>query len=314
MFIDDLNYYNKIIMWGAGNDFLQGYHRDFHVDFLIDSDPGKVGTVIGNMTVHPVTMLSSLGKERLLIVISSEKYYEEISEQAAEMTKALIADTVTLNEMEYIYGTKNNSFCLFGIDALVSDIMERSGFKYPDISYVEIGANHPYFGSATAMMYMRGSSGILIEPNPDLKNTLKRLRPRDKVLTMGIGDKNGEMLFYKMDNSYRNSFDYVQVEKNINRGYKLLDQIPIEVRPLNEVIEENNIDVSKTYLSLQVMGSEKQVLECFDHKKYKFPVISVAYYSDDVLDMNIFQDYKTIASVPRHVILATNEVYERIYK
>lgn len=312
MYIDNLENYNRIVIWGSGKGLEDWYHNEFKVDFIVDKDLLKEGMIVKGLSVKNIRVLTEEYAGKTLIVVSALKFYEEIKEEIYQM--GIVADVVDIKLMNYIYDKSKKSFCLWGIDVLVSDILERSGYELSEISYIEVGANHPYYGSATANMYLNGAKGILIEPNPDLYEILSELRSRDKVITCGVAEDEGNMTFYRLDNSYRNTFDYEQVSKNIERGYELVDEILVPVHTLNKIIDENEIDSTKTYLSIQVMGSEKSVLNAFEYKTYQFPIISIAYYSDDVLDMPIFQDYKVIAQVPRHIILVKKEIFEKIYR
>ncbi|MCM1425823.1 MAG: FkbM family methyltransferase [Eubacterium sp.] len=311
MKVKALGHYDYIIIWGIGRQFRTYFKNQFKVDFLIDRNGGGK-MVSGIPTLYPMNLPDICNKGKTLIVVSSDKYYEDIIADIKEM--ALDCETVRLIDLLAVYGTENKSFCCWGVDALAKDILQRSGYPISDMSYIEVGANHPIHGSATEAFYLLGARGILIEPNPDCMSVLQELRPEDKCLNCGIGKEKGTMKFYRFaDNSYRNSFDWGEVKKNIARGYKLQDEIEIPIISINDVIEKYNVDTSKTFLSIQVMGSEWEFLEGFSYNNYDFPVISIAYYDDKVLEHSIFRDYKEIARVPKHIILVKQEIYDKIY-
>ncbi|MBY3425254.1 FkbM family methyltransferase [Rhizobium laguerreae] len=55
------------------------------------------------------------------------------------------------------------------------------------IRYIEIGANHPFQTSSTYLFYkLYGASGVLVEPIPELANTLTLTRPRDTVVNCAV--------------------------------------------------------------------------------------------------------------------------------
>src|SRR5439155_8551863 len=56
------------------------------------------------------------------------------------------------------------------------------------ISYLDIGTNHPSMGNNTYLFYSSGSRGVCVEPNPEMGRLIKRMRPRDKYLNVGISD------------------------------------------------------------------------------------------------------------------------------
>ncbi|MEE1516545.1 MAG: FkbM family methyltransferase, partial [Lachnospiraceae bacterium] len=188
-------------------------------------------------------------------------------------------DYIGIEEYSRLFGfLANNYFAGYGVDANVIEVLERTGYKIEKMNYIEIGATHPILGSATYAMYLKGARGVLVEPNPDCISEMKRLRPDDICLNCGVGAENETLKFYRFDNKYRNSFDISVVNENIGKGYKLIDEIDIEVKTLETIIDESGLDVSSTYISLQVLGLEYEILRKFDYKKYNFPIIRVACY------------------------------------
>lgn len=314
MKIKSIGTYDHVLIWGIGQQFQTLFKNQFKVDFIVDRkscDDGK--RILGIPLIPPEKLPDICSKGKTLIVVSSNKYYEDIYEKTKKLN--VNCEIVRMSDLLALYGVDNKSFCLWGIDALVKDILQRGGYQIADMSYIEVGANHPIYGSATEAFYLLGARGILIEPNPDCIPILQDLRPEDRCLNCGIGKEKGTMKFYRFaDNSYRNSFNYGEVEKNIARGYRLLDEIDVPVFSIDDIIKNYKVDTSRTYLSVQVMGAELEVLENFSYKDYDFPVISIAYYNEQVLSHKIFNDYWEIARVPRHIILVKPDVYKKIYR
>ena len=54
-------------------------------------------------------------------------------------------------------------------------------------SFMDVGANHPFFLSNTALFYRNGSHGINIEPNPILFRRIAQVRTEDTNIMAGIG-------------------------------------------------------------------------------------------------------------------------------
>jgi len=54
------------------------------------------------------------------------------------------------------------------------------------IRYCDIGAAEPRRLNNTYILYARGASGVLIEPDPGQAQVLQRTRPRDTVLNVGV--------------------------------------------------------------------------------------------------------------------------------
>src|SRR6266700_3989274 len=82
-----------------------------------------------------------------------------------------------------------------GEDIILASLFYRLNIEKP--TYLDIGANHPAFISNTYYFYLRGSRGVCIEPNPRLFEKIRKVRPYDNVLNIGIGlDEKAEADFY----------------------------------------------------------------------------------------------------------------------
>jgi len=73
-----------------------------------------------------------------------------------------------------------------GEDVILGELLpEQRG------TYVDVGAAHPRLGSNTYILYRRGWQGTLVEPNPDSAKTLRKARPRDRVVEAAAGATPG---------------------------------------------------------------------------------------------------------------------------
>lgn len=306
----DLSKYEKVVLWGCGND-AKWYAGQFRVDYIVDKDEKKIGSTLNGIEIKPISyfVMEAISKN-ILVVIASSKYEKEIRYEIESL--GINVEIAELSAMKAIYDYRNTSFALWGFDILIKDILIRGGYDYKNMSYIEIGACHPILGSNTYNAYLTGARGVLVEPNPDLQSKLQKYRSGDICVMEGIGGTRGTLVYYKFNNEFRNTFDKSEAEDAIRKGFVSTGTIELEVGLLEELIENYNIDSSQTYLSIQAMGLEKEILEKFNYQKYKFPLIAVAYYSEDIFQFPIFQDYKCIAKVPRHVVLVNDEIYQRI--
>ena len=82
----------------------------------------------------------------------------------------------------YIKSVFTNSFSQYGEDVIIDRLLchKKRGF------YIDIGANHPDRFSNTKRFYVKGWSGINIEPNPIIFKKFAK-RTRDVNLNIGIG-------------------------------------------------------------------------------------------------------------------------------
>ena len=306
----DLSKYDKVVLWGCGND-AKWYSGQFKVDYIVDKDKKKIGSTLKGIEVRSISdFVKEATLKNILVVIASSKYEKEIRNEIESLE--INVEIAELSVMKAIYDYQNTSFALWGFDILIKDLLIRGGYDYKNMSYVEIGACHPVLGSNTYNAYLAGARGVLVEPNPDLQSKLQRYRSGDICVMEGIGGKRGTLVYYKFNNEFRNTFDKLEAEDAIQKGFVSIGSIELDVGLLEELIEKSHIDSRKTYLSIQAMGLEKEILENFDYRKYKFPLIALAYYSEDIFQFPIFQDYKCIAKVPRHAVLVNDEIYQKI--
>lgn len=91
------------------------------------------------------------------------------------------------------------SFSQTGEDLIIHFII--NALKIDKITYLDIGANHPFNLSNTYLFYLLGMKGVCIEPDPKLSKYISEKRKRDKCINIGIGI-NGlkKSTFYLMDN------------------------------------------------------------------------------------------------------------------
>jgi hypothetical protein len=86
---------------------------------------------------------------------------------------------------------RQHSYSQSGEDLIVKFLLEMMLGKRPK-KYLDIGANHPFYISNTALLYAEGGAGILVEPDPYFAKLLRNKRPRDRVLQSGIHFSGGE--------------------------------------------------------------------------------------------------------------------------
>lgn len=310
MYLEDLSKYDLVVMWGAGNDALW-YNKQFKLDYFVDSCSEKTGKQIAGIEIKSIDELvgDSLKLGKILIIVSSSKYARDIKGKIEELD--IVADVTELSVMKAIYGFENRSFALWGFDILIRDILVRGGYDIENMSYMEVGACHPILGNNTYNFYLSGARGILIEPNPNLKEILSRYRT-DECVMEGVASKSGILKYYSFNNEFRNTFDKVKADDAVNKGFILNETLELPVETLDSIIIRHNIVPENTLLSIQVMGFEFDILKSFDYKRYRFPLIALSVYSDEIFEHDIFKDYHVIASVPRHVILVNDSIYKRI--
>jgi FkbM family methyltransferase len=137
-------------------------------------------------------------------------------------------------------------------------------------SYLEIGAYHPTRLSNTYRFYKKGWRGTIVEPNPEVENIFKKIRPDDTFLGMGISDKNENLKYYKFLIPALNTFSKNEADKNISNGHKLEKIVEIQTKNIKEIVDRN-ID----FLSIDTEGFDELILKSWPWNRCKPKVICV---------------------------------------
>jgi FkbM family methyltransferase len=156
-------------------------------------------------------------------------------------------------------------------------------------TYLDIGANHPSYISNTYYFYIRGSKGVCVEPNPNLYKKIKKLRPRDKVMNVGIGINEETMADFYLFPKYADGLSTFSKEeaaywgetgmKQIGRiKYEKIIKIPLQT--INTVIR-NNFKQTPDFISIDVEGLDLQILQSLDFDSYAPLVLCVETLSYD---------------------------------
>jgi FkbM family methyltransferase len=163
-----------------------------------------------------------------------------------------------------------------GEDLILAHLFYKLNISKP--KYLDIGANHPEYISNTYYFYMRGSTGVCIEPNPDLFEKIKKTRPNDIVLNVGIGTSTNSTIadFYLFPESASGLSTFSKEEaqywsdtgmKNIGKIiYKDILQIPL--RSINDILKEH-FTKAPDLISIDVEGLDYEILQSIDFDTYK---------------------------------------------
>lgn len=155
-----------------------------------------------------------------------------------------------------------NSFSQSGEDVIIDFIFYQLGIRKP--SYLDIGAHHPSYLSNTYYFYQKGSSGLCIEPDPTLYQEIKKKRPRDICLNIGIGSRKDLKNFYLMDESTLNTFSKKEAETYQRyHGNQILKIVKIPMLPINKVIK-NYLVNHPNFVSIDTEGMDFEIIKSFD--------------------------------------------------
>lgn len=157
----------------------------------------------------------------------------------------------------------NISFSQCGEDLIVQYIFGLRGIYKP--TYIDIGANDPFFISNTALFYKKGSRGINIEANPNLIDKFNKYRPEDINLNIGVGSKNEKLDFYIMDEPTLSSFSKEECDNYVSTGkYNLIETKLISLVTIKEIIDKYCNGIFPDFMSLDAEGMDYEILKSID--------------------------------------------------
>ena len=199
-------------------------------------------------------------KEKILsiIILFSLIIYYSINEYLLKRLKArqqANKPKIRLSDF-YSYSQYQEDLILY---ILLYDI--ENGF------YIDVGAFDPIKVSVTKAFYLRGWTGINIEPQPDKKDLFDKDRPKDINLQLAISEKKGNIEFYINDQCSTYIKQYSRNAKTmINVSMDTMSNICKKYVP-----KGRNVDFCK----IDVEGGEKNVLLGYDFINYRPKVFCI---------------------------------------
>ena len=158
------------------------------------------------------------------------------------------------------------SFAQQGEDLILYNLLRHAmGIENP--SYIDIGAGDPVLSNNTYALYLTGSRGVLVEPNPTLVKALKTVRPEDVVVNAGVGvtDSGAADYYVIRDQWPLNTFSPEDVAA-IRKRYK---EDPVEKVIKMPLIQINRLladhfTTAPDLMSIDIEGMDFDVLSALD--------------------------------------------------
>ncbi|HXW41110.1 MAG TPA: FkbM family methyltransferase [Xanthobacteraceae bacterium] len=131
--------------------------------------------------------------------------------------------------------------------------------------FVEVGANEPQRGSQTWQFEQAGWSGVLVEPQPELAERLRRTR-RAQVVAAACSSPNnagGEMTLHVLG-----PHSSLKPELAVT-GVQPEAEIKVRVRTLDDILEQSGAPAPIDFVSIDVEGHEPEVLSGFNLTRWR---------------------------------------------
>ena len=139
--------------------------------------------------------------------------------------------------------------------------------------YIDIGAGHPVYDNVSFAFYLRGWSGITVEPNPWLTQLSAAVRPRDRRIQSLVGAALGETDFYLVEDFHGMSTASADNARAVEAEFgKKAQRLTVPVTTLSTLCGQHapaEIDV----LKIDVEGAELDVLRGGDWRRFRPRVV-----------------------------------------
>lgn len=156
--------------------------------------------------------------------------------------------------------------------------------------YVDVGAGHPVDGSNSYKFYRRGWSGVVIEANKELAQKFSRSRSRDTVINALAGSRSGSADFYEYDAWQFSTSNVDRLEELTSLGMTPREKSNLEVITLSELNLAFAVD-RPTFLSIDVEGSDLEVLKGNDWGKFRPSLICVEEHASPLTQQSRIRQY-----------------------
>lgn len=132
--------------------------------------------------------------------------------------------------------------------------------------FVEVGANDPQALSQTWHLEQRGWTGVLVEPQPDLAERLRQLRPRSEVFAVACSTPRnaGRTMTLHLAGIHSSLDPLLNISTERPEG-----AIEVPIRTLDQVLADAGAPTPIDFVSIDVEGLEIEVLEGFDLDRWR---------------------------------------------
>ncbi len=207
-----------------------------------------------------------------------------------------------------------NKFSFFRYFALNSiDIEIEQILNYENGYFIEIGANNGINQSNTLYFEkFKGWHGLLIEPHPKLFYQLQKNRSRESTcinaacISFSFKNKSIKMMYSDLMTTSLEAFNVLpNSTEHALLGSKFLVGKPSEFiaesKTMHQILEEVKAPKRVDLFSLDVEGSEFEVLSGIDHEVYRFSLICVE--TSDITRMTEYMaglNYELVKQITHH--------------
>ncbi len=177
------------------------------------------------------------------------------------------------------------SYSAAGEDRLVLAWLDV-GYHLGDASkirYCDIGAADPKRLSNTYLLYERGASGVLVEPDPEQAEVLGKARPRDTVLNVGVAfDERRRATLKRFTARVFNTFSAEQANAVLessktwgsDQRQQIVDEVEVSLVPINDILAQHFAG-GIHFVSIDAEGVDFLILKAIDFDRFRPKMICI---------------------------------------
>jgi FkbM family methyltransferase len=238
----------------VGSERASGHHPT-------DPDPG------------PWTTPMAINERVSIMPISRKGFLRDVGLAAAGISLGAVGGNLLgRTSAADAYGELSFSQC--GEDMTVNFALRM--LEVREITYLDVGAFLPTAINNTYLFYRKGHRGVLVEPNPALCEQLRRVRPKDTTLAVGIGftgERSAD--YYVMNLAELNTFSKEEAEhqeKETKGQIRVREVVTMPLLNINDVMGEH-FKGAPTFLSIDTEGLDLSILKTIDYKRFRPKII-----------------------------------------
>jgi FkbM family methyltransferase len=142
--------------------------------------------------------------------------------------------------------------------------------------YIDIGSGHPVYDNVSFAFYLKGWSGITVEPNPWLAQLSRAVRPRDRHVEALVGSASGQATFYLVREFHGlSTMNQDHAQAALTQFGKSADAITVPLTTLSALCAAGQAPASFDFLKIDVEGAEPEVLFGGDWQRFRPKVVVV---------------------------------------
>eukprot|EP00667_Euglena_gracilis_P022721 EG_transcript_25397 len=180
-------------------------------------------------------------------------------------------------------------------DAITLKLLNNKTHGY----FLDLAANDPvYLSNTYALERWFGWDGICIEGNPRLIKSLKEVRSCT-VVHAAVSSTRNETVRFRVDNGVLGGIVSPDTDNRPGARAKRLAIVELQTRKLEDILSEHCAPPVIDLFSLDVEGSEWEVLRTFPFDAYQFRVLTIERPSSALAQLLRRQGYSRLGLVGR---------------